>query len=97
SSASRAASDAVGSSVKKIPQWLTYGVLAAGGIATAIGYYENVNMQDYRDEYTASYFTSRSAADAKWNKAKDAETSRNVWYGIGAGLLAVSATFYFFF
>jgi hypothetical protein len=97
SSASRAASDAAGSGVKKVPQWLTYGVLVTGGIAAAIGYYENVKMQDYRDEYTASYFTSRSAADAKWNKAKDAETSRNVWYGIGAGLLAVGATFYFFF
>ena len=97
SSASRAASDAAVNGTKKVPQWLTYGLLAAGGIAAAVGYYENRKMQDYRDEYTTSFFTSRSAADAKWDKAKDAQTSRNVWYGIGAGLFAVGATFYFFF
>ena len=77
---------------KKVPQWLTYGLLAAGGIAAAVGYYENRKMQDYRDEYTTSFLLHGRRRMLSGTRGRT-QTSRNVWYGIGAGLFAVGATF----
>ena len=54
-------------------------------------------MKDERGKYDDATFTSESEADDQWDKVKKASTLRNVFYGVGAGLLAAGITVFFVF
>jgi hypothetical protein len=73
------------------------GLAVLGAAAFGIGIYENSVMKDERGKYDDATFTSESEADDQWDKVKKASTLRNVFYGVGAGLLAAGVTVFFVF
>lgn len=73
------------------------GLAVLGAAAFGIGIYENSVMNDERGKYDDATFTSESEADDQWDKVKKASTLRNVFYGVGAGLLAAGITVFFVF
>jgi TolB-like protein len=63
--------------------------LVAGGVACAVvGFLQNSAIATERDAYESAVFATGAEADAQWKKVTDAQSGRNLFWGIGAGLLA---------
>ena len=77
------------------PVSITLLVLGLAGIGA--GVYENLVMDDERKKYDEATFDNKKDFDDQWDKAKSAQTMRNLFYGIGAGLMAAGAVVFFVF
>ena len=86
--------NAEASSGLRLPVWAKVIPYVLGAAALGFGYYENTVMDDEYDTYLGGDYTeNRAAADKQIKKVDDAKTLRNVFYGVGAGLMAVGLTF----
>ena len=50
-----------------------------------------------RKNYEKSTFTSKSDYDKQWDKVESANTMRNVFYGVGGGLIGTGLVILFVF
>ena len=70
-------------------------VLGAAGIGTGIFFNESIKKE--RENYDNTVFTSQAEADEKWDRVTGTQTKRNVFYGVGAGLLVGGVVVFFVF
>ena len=67
--------------------------LAAGGLACGVlGYFANTELGDERSNYDSMENPTLEQADSQWDKVQSSENRRNLFYGLGAGLLATGIT-----
>ena len=77
-----------------LPIWAKAIPYALGFAAICLGLYENTVVDDEYDTYhNTNYVGNRTAADKQIRKVDDAKTMRNIFYGLGVGLMAVGLTF----
>lgn len=96
--ASEAAKDAAPQdNPMKISTPVSIGLMVLGAAGLGLGAYFNGVVKTERDEYDDAKFTRAKDADDKWNKVTSAQTKRNVFYGVGAGLLAAGVVVFFVF
>ena len=72
-------------------------LMALGAVAIGAGVYENKIMNDNRKKYNAVRSNDTRDFDDPWKKAESAQTMRNVFYGAGAGMIAVGSIILFVF
>ena len=70
-------------------------VLGLAGVG--MGVYENMVVNDERKKYDDATFDNKKDFDDQWDKVESAKTMRNVFYGVGAGLLGAGAVVFFVF
>ena len=71
------------------------GVVGAG--ALVMGKLEDDEMVKQHNAYLADSSATQATINSTWNKAQSAQTLRNVYYGLGATLLAAGITVQFAF
>lgn len=81
----------------KVSTPVSIAMMALGAVGLGIGIYENSVLAKERDNYENAVFVGPDDANAQWDKVKSAETSRNVLYGVGAGLLLGGVVVFFVF
>ena len=96
--ANEAAKDAAPQESKmKVSTPISIAMMVLGAAGLGIGIYENSVLAKERENYDNAVFVGPDDADAQWDKVKSAETSRNVLYGVGAGLLLGGVVVFFVF
>ena len=70
---------------------------ALGAVSLGLGVYENMVGNRERDKYDKATYTKEKDYDNQWNKVETAKTMRNVFYGVGAGLIAAGTVVVFVF
>ena len=70
-------------------------VLGIAGLG--VGIYENIVVDDERKKYEEATYKNAKAFDDQWNKIRTARTTRNIFYGVGAGLIGVGTVLYIVF
>ena len=72
--------------------------LAVLGLASVgMGVYENMVAKDERKKYDKATYKNANDFDEQWDKVESAKTVRNIFYGVGAGLVGAGAVLYFVF
>lgn len=80
-----------------VPRWVTWTALTLGVAATWLGFMNNLDMENARNEYDdmgAGY--SIEAFNDKWRDVEYCEKGRNILYGIGIPLLVTSIILFIF-
>ena len=72
-------------------------MMALGVAGVVVGIYENSVGNDERKKYDESTFKNKHDFDKQWDKVESAKTKRNVFYGIGFGMLGAGAVMFFVF
>lgn len=72
-------------------------MMALGVAGVAIGIYENSVGNDERKKYDEATFKNKRDFDKQWDKVESARTKRNVFYGVGFGMLGAGAVMFFVF
>lgn len=72
-------------------------MLVFGLASVGVGIYENSVAKDERKKYDEATFDNQKDFDDQWDKVESAKTMRNIFYGVGAGLLGVGAVVFFVF
>ena len=70
---------------------------ALGAVSLGLGLYENMVGGRERDKYDKATYSKESDYDNQWDKVQSAKTMRNVFYGVGAGLIAAGTVVVFVF
>ena len=81
----------------KVSTPISIAMMVLGAASVGLGIYQNTVMQDERATYDKAYFEQQEDADKQWDKIVSAQTRRNVFYGVGAGLLVGGAIVFFVF
>jgi len=79
----------------KLP--VVLGLLAGGLTCGVLGFQADQELGDARIVYDSLQNPTLAEADAQWEKGEDAQSRRNIFYGVGAGLLASGITVQFVF
>ena len=72
-------------------------MMALGVAGVVVGIYENSVGNDERKKYENATFKDKRDFDKQWDKVESAKTKRNVFYGIGFGMLGAGAVMFFVF
>lgn len=72
-------------------------MMALGAVSLGAGLYENMVLSRERKNYEKATFTSKSDYDKQWDKVESAHTMRNVFYGVGGGLIGTGLVILFVF
>ena len=72
-------------------------MMALGVAGVVVGIYENSVGNDERKKYDKATFDNKRDFDKQWDKVESAKTKRNVFYGIGFGMLGAGAVTFFVF
>lgn len=76
---------------------ISIAMMALGVAGVAIGIYENSVGNDERKKYDEATFKNKRDFDKQWDKVESARTKRNVFYGVGFGMLGAGAVMFFVF
>ncbi len=68
-----------------------------GLASVSMGIYENSVGNDERKKYDDATYDNKKDFDDQWDKVKTAKTMRNIFYGIGGGLMGAGAIVFFVF
>lgn len=72
-------------------------MMVLGLASVGIGIYENAVGNDERKKYDDAAFDNKEEFDDQWDKVESARKKRNIFYGIGGGLIGAGAVVYFVF
>ena len=72
-------------------------MMVLGLASVGVGIYENSVAKDERKKYDEADFDNKKDFDDQWDKVESAKTMRNVFYGIGGGLIGAGAVVFFVF
>ena len=72
-------------------------MMVLGLASVGIGIYENGVGNDERKKYDDAAFDNKEEFDDQWDKVESAREKRNIFYGIGGGLIGAGAVVYFVF
>ena len=85
------------SKITRITRPVAIGLAALGVLSLGAGVYQNLELSQARSRYEDATTSDQSFYTAQWDKIKKAEKLRNVFYGVGAGLVAAGAVVFFVF
>ena len=88
--AAREAAKKEKSTAVKVP--VSIALLALGFVSAGMGLYENMVLDKERKKYNDATYSQKSDFDDQWDKVKSAEKLRNIFYGVGGGLVAAGIT-----
>ncbi len=71
----------------EIKKPVSIAMMALGLVSLGIGAYENMVVDKERKKYNEATYTKKSDFDKQWDKVESARTMRNVFYGVGGGLI----------
>ena len=71
----------------EIKKPVSIAMMALGLVSLGIGAYENMVVDKERKKYNGATYTKKSDFDKQWDKVESARTMRNVFYGVGGGLI----------
>ena len=72
-------------------------MMVLGVASLGAGLYKNMKVNDERKKYDDANYTSKSDFDKQWDKVESAQKMRNVFYGVGGGLLGAGALIFIVF
>lgn len=72
-------------------------MMVLGLASVGVGVYENMVASDERKKYDEATFDNQKDFDDQWDKVESAKTMRNIFYGIGGGLIGAGAVVFFVF
>ena len=70
---------------------------AAGILFLGAGVYQNIELSQERARYEDATTDDQSFYSDQWDKITNARKWRNIFYGIGSGLMAAGAVVFFVF
>lgn len=82
---------------KSIMKTTSYAMMLLGLVSLGVGIYENSVLDDERKKYDEAKFDDVKDYDKQWDKVESAQTKRNIFYGVGGGLIGAGAVIYFVF
>lgn len=96
------AEDAARAAVEKEKRSITvktasFAMFVLGLVSLGAGVYENMVVKDERRKYEKASYDSAKDFDKRWDRVESARTTRNIFYGVGAGLVAAGVAVYFVF
>lgn len=81
----------------KIAKPISITLMVLGLASIGAGIYENMVGEDEREKYDDANFTNESDFKKQWDKVESAKTLRNIFYGVGGGLIGAGAIVFFVF
>lgn len=72
-------------------------LMVLGVVSLGAGIYENMVGDDERKKYDDATYDDEKDFKKQWDKVESARTMRNVFYGVGAGLVGAGAVVFFVF
>ena len=72
-------------------------MMVLGLASVGVGIYENSVGNDERKKYDDAAFDNKKDFDDQWDKVESARKMRNIFYGIGGGLIGAGAVVFFVF
>ena len=81
----------------KITKPIALGLAVAGALFMGAGVYQNLQLSQERGRYEDATTDDQAFYKKQWGKIKDAEKLRNIFYGVGSGLIAAGAVVFFVF
>ena len=72
-------------------------LMVLGVVSLGAGIYENIVGNDERKKYDEATYDNENDFKKQWDKVESARTMRNVFYGVGAGLVGAGAVVFFVF
>lgn len=96
------AEDAARAAVEKEKRSVTvktasFVMFVLGLVSLGAGVYENMVVKDERRKYEKASYDSAKDFDKQWDRVESARTTRNIFYGVGAGLVVAGVAVYFVF
>ena len=85
------------SKITRITRPVAIGLAALGVLSLGAGVYQNLELSQARSRYEDATTNDQSFYATQWDKIKKAEKLRNIFYGVGAGLVAAGAVVFFVF
>ena len=85
------------SKITRITRPVAIGLAALGVLSLGAGVYQNLELSQARSRYEDATTSDQSFYTAQWDKVKKAEKWRNIFYGVGTGLVAAGAVVFFVF
>jgi TolB-like protein len=85
------------SKITRITRPVAIGLAALGVLSLGAGVYQNLELSQARSRYEDATTNDQSFYTAQWDKVKKAEKWRNIFYGVGTGLIAAGAVVFFVF
>lgn len=85
------------SKITRITRPVAIGLAALGVLSLGAGVYQNLELSQARSRYEDATTNDQSFYTAQWGKVKKAEKWRNIFYGVGTGLVAAGAVVFFVF
>ena len=76
---------------------ISIAMMVLGAVGAGIGIYENVKGNDERKKYNELNVLDQSAYDDAWDKVQSAKTMRNIFYGVGFGMMGVGTILFIVF
>ena len=76
---------------------ISIAMMALGVVGVAIGAYENSVGVDERKKYDKADFEDERDFQKQWDKVESARTKRNVFFGVGFGLIGAGSVLFFVF
>ena len=93
--AARAAAEKERRSAIAMP--VSIAMMVLGLASVGAGIYENMVAKDERKKYDEATFNNKKDFDDQWDKVESAKNLRNIFYGIGGGLIGAGAVVFFVF
>ena len=81
----------------KITRPIGIGLAGVGALLVGAGIYQNIELSQTRSRYEDATTKDQAFYDKQWDKMKKARLMRNVFYGLGTGLVAAGAVMFFAF
>lgn len=81
----------------KIAKPISITLMVLGLASIGAGIYENMVGEDEREKYDDANFNNESDFKKQWDKVESAKTLRNIFYGVGGGLIGAGAIVFFVF
>ena len=75
----------------------SFAMFVLGLVSLGVGVYENMVVKDERRKYEKASYDSAEGFDKQWDRVESARTTRNIFYGVGAGLVVTGVAVYFVF